>query len=566
MRLARADELLIFGPIAQLEAFPESRPLPEPPRKLCYHPIIMSTQEIPADHQEVEWQFDAPDLGAVERWLGACGDGSPVRVSPGPTLDITDAYMDTDDWRLHRAGYVLRVRQDGHGREATMKGLGGLEQGIRKRRELTEPLDGESHLTTARGPVGERVRLLSGRREVRPLFELRNLRKPYVLELGGERLGEVLLDQVSVQTDEGHEEARLSRVEVEVEDASNPMLVGFVDELRTACDLQPASVSKFEMGLRARGLSATPAPDLGSTEVDGSLTLGEVAHAVLRQHFGAMLADEPGSRLGEDPEEVHDMRVAIRRLRAAISLFKDALSPSTLRLREELGWIASALGEVRDLDVQLERLSERIAAAPAEERDGLEPLAGILQEHRTKARVRMLEALDSRRYARLVEAFGKAVRRPPSPRVPGAAVPVLAGAPGLLEKRYTAFRKAGDRIDPVSPPEEYHELRIKGKRLRYALEFLSPVYGKPAKSLIRSLVDIQDILGAHQDAYVAVESLRELSGGSDVPPRTAFEMGRLARQYEELAGGYRKRFPKAYGKIGGKPWKRLGATMEKHRT
>src|SRR5207247_11164456 len=114
--------------------------------------------------------------------------------------------------------------------------------------------------------------------------------------------------------------------------------------------------------------------DLGPTAVDASMTLGEVAFATLRMHFGAFLAREHGARLGENPEEVHDMRVASRRLRAAIKFFHDALPPETAWLRREAGWIASSLGEVRDLDVQLAQIDEWTKEMTAEGGLGLAPL------------------------------------------------------------------------------------------------------------------------------------------------------------------------------------------------
>src|SRR3712207_2014084 len=111
------------------------------------------------------------------------------------------------------------------------------------------------------------------------------------------------------------------------------------------------------MGLSAAGLSPAVAPDLGPTEIDATLSVGEVAFAILRRHFAEMLAHEPGVRLGEDPEDLHDMRVATRRLRAALKLYADALPKRAERYESDLRWVAGALGEVRDLDVHLELLS-----------------------------------------------------------------------------------------------------------------------------------------------------------------------------------------------------------------
>ena len=103
----------------------------------------------------------------------------------------------------------------------------------------------------------------------------------------------------------------------------------------------------------------SPQPErFGWTPIDPDGTIGALALNVLRRHFETFLAREPGTRLGDDVEELHDMRVASRRLRAALSLFGDVLAPAVLNLREELQWIGGVLGAVRDLDVQLEELEE----------------------------------------------------------------------------------------------------------------------------------------------------------------------------------------------------------------
>ena len=135
-----------------------------------------------------------------------------------------------------------------------------------------------------------------------------------------------------------------------------------MEQLRTSCGLQPARLSKFEAGLLALGQEIPGSPDLGPTEISASSTMGELAFAVLRRQLAVLRDKEPGTRLGEDPEELHDMRVATRRLRAALSLFADVLPVRAQVFREELGWLGRLLGAVRDLDVQLEGLADMAAA------------------------------------------------------------------------------------------------------------------------------------------------------------------------------------------------------------
>ena len=560
------------------------------------------------DHQEIEWQFDA-DVGSVEGWLEETPFVSGLRVVPGETKELTDTYYDTEDWRFYRAGYALRVRHDGKRVEATMKSLAPPEDGgLKRRREISEPLrsDGPKPLKSARGPVGERLRLLAGARDVHPLFRVRTRRKIFELRpeagepegaepdgsdggvvvgpegdirrkeddseessasaeditvdaLGGihgrERgpvLAEISLDESEFSTDKG--KTPLSRVEVEVADAgSYDEVSDFVGELQSSLELRPTGLSKFRTGLAAAGLSPVAAPDLGPTEIDASMTAGEVAFAILRRHFATMLAHEPGVRLGEDPEELHDMRVATRRLRAALKLYKKVLPRRAENYERDLRYFANALGEVRDLDVHLERLAGETQ----------KEIVAAFEQRRVEARRRMLETLDSNRYERFVSSFTGTLRRG---RSPGPTGPILEEAPDLVLRRYKKVRKDVKALTEDSPPEDFHDLRKKGKRLRYALEPLRGIYGKPAERMVDLLKDVQDDLGDNQDLVVAAESMEELATADKLPPRAVFSLGVRAGGYSRDAAELRASFLES-GPLRalrkGKPWKRLLGAMEK---
>jgi triphosphatase len=569
-------------------------------------------QEQILDHQEIEWQFDAPDLGPVEGWLEERPSASGLTVFPGQTKELTDTYYDTEDWRFYRAGYALRVRRDGKSVEATMKSLAPPgDGGLKRRREISEPLKSVKTLKNARGPVGERLRLLAGARGLRQLFEVRTRRRIFELRpedeagepdgaagevvvgpegdirrkeddsgensvpaeevmvdaLGGihrrERgaaLAEISLDDSEFSGGEG--KARLSRIEVEVvdEDAGwYDEVAGFVDGMRGSLELRPTETSKFGAGLSAAGLNPAVAPDFGPTEIDASTPVGEVAFAVLRRHFAAMLAHEPGVRLGEDPEELHDMRVATRRLRAALKLYKEVLPKRAEHYERDLRFFAGALGDVRDLDVHLERL----AGEASKDGEVLDEVFAALEERRTQARRRMLEALDSDRYERFVASFSGTLRRGRSPAPTG---PILEVAPDLVRRRHKKVRKDVESLDGDSLPEDFHDLRKKGKRLRYALEPLQGIYGKPAERMVELLKTVQDDLGDHQDLIVSAELMKELGVSGDLPPRVAFSLGAMAERYAREAAEIRARFlgSKPLRALNnGKAWKKLRKTLEK---
>jgi triphosphatase len=556
------------------------------------------TKRAPTDHQEIEWQFDVAEVEPVEGWLGHHSSGSGLVVAPEPTEEITDAYYDTEDWRFYRAGYALRVRKSGGEVESTMKSLAPAEGNLRRRREISEPLEDDKPATLRKtpGPVGERSRALLGDRELRQMFSIRTRRRKFALLLkatadaeglndegsngaeGDVRIGEVLLDASEIPLGKDEEPTRLRRIEVEagVGTAPTPDLQGFVDEMQFALDLSPTSVSKYEAGLYAAGLSPDGTAWLGPTDVDPFMSVGEVAFAVLRRQFAEMRAHEPGTRLGEDPEELHDARVATRRMRAAIKVFEGVLPERAKWFREELRWVANALGEVRDLDVQMGRIQAWKEEADEEGSGFLGKVLDLMKRRRAEARENMLRVLDSGRYERFESSFAEMLRRGPGAGQelaqndggdPGRE-PVTDAAPPLISGRYRKWRKAARRLDENSSSEAFHDLRKKGKRLRYALEFVSEVYGEQVQKLVKPLKALQDDLGDHQDAIVVAEHLHELgttTGGPRVPRGVAFTMGvyseRCAREATCLRPAVLK--SKAFrALLKGKSWKDFEKVME----
>ena len=372
---------------------------------------------------EVEWQLDALDLRPVERWLGTF-----PRVAPGPTdgsgvvitavgqpvLRTVDVYLDTADWRIGRSGFVLRVRNLADEGEVTLKDTSPGVAGLRRRIEVSEalPTDGLDALDPD-GPVGRRLRALVGDAPLARLLEVRTRRHPYSLQTATEVLGEVDLDDTIIVVGDDQYPVRMRRVEVEADPAWVDLLTPLVDQMRQDCSLQPALLSKFEVGLLAAGISVPTIPDLGPTMLGPAPSVGAVALAVLRRNLGSMLAHEAGTRLGEDIEQLHDMRVATRRLRAALALFAGVLPGPARQLRDEFGWLADELGSVRDLDVQLERLDSWRDELPDEDGGALADLARLLGRERDAARENLLTCLDSPRYSHLVTEFTAMLRPGP---------------------------------------------------------------------------------------------------------------------------------------------------------
>ncbi|MGH9092925.1 MAG: CHAD domain-containing protein, partial [Acidimicrobiales bacterium] len=416
------------------------------------------------DGIEVEWQFDALDLRPVERWLAAlpapAGSGAGTGNAPGvdgraaasptvmakPPRRLVDRYLDTADWRIARAGFVLRTRSRGRHDEVTLKDTRPAgPDGLRRRLEVSEPLaDGGVEALGDGGPVARRLAAVAGRRPFRQVLEVRTRRRPYSLRVGDEEVAEVALDDTVITSGPGDQPVRLRRVEVEVVPAWAKELEPMVGELQRSSGLQPATLSKFEAGLMALGIQVPGPPELGPTDVSPRSTLGDLALAVVRTHLAVLLAREPGTRLGEDIEELHDMRVASRRLRAAFDLFADALPVRAQAMRGELRWVAGVLGRVRDLDVQIERLAEMEAWAPGGEgdRSPLAELRVLLEAQRAAARRDLVAALDSPRWERLVAGLVAMVQHGQRRRLPAARSAAALAVPDLVTPRHRAVVKA----------------------------------------------------------------------------------------------------------------------------
>ncbi|HTD74793.1 MAG TPA: CHAD domain-containing protein [Steroidobacteraceae bacterium] len=519
------------------------------------------------DGREVEWQLACTDLSSVRRWLSEHGTIDGLILEPRSTQQIFDTYLDTDDWRIHRAGFALRVRSGTGSTEATLKSLHSASTEVADRRELTETLlnsDSEA-IRELVGPVGTRVSAVSGARALLPLFELRTSRQRFAVRKSDEtrQLGEIALDETVISRPHGEPQASMLRVEVEALTESHGPLRSLVKSLRSNCALESASDTKYSLGLKSVGL-APPAQEFAATTLDASMTVAEVALVNLRLYLAAWYLHEPGARLGDDPEALHDLRVAGRRLDATLRQFQSFLPAEFLKLRTTLKAVLSALGHARDLDVALSELQDFSRKLPKSDRVGMEPLKEHLMSERARARAQMLSVLDSIWVQRNLQELTALLAAPAAASEASAVDLALHASAGLIRKRFRKLRKRADLLDADSSTEAYHEVRGQVKKLRYALEAVAALYGKPADDMIRALRRWQENLGVQQDAAVAMQRLNALAGASPtgIPAQTLFLMGRLAERHLDTAAQARKRCATGYRKVRQK-WKKLRMKFEK---
>jgi CHAD domain-containing protein len=296
---------------------------------------------------------------------------------------------------------------------------------------------------------------------------------------------------------------------------------------------------------------------------DGSTAVGEAALAEVQRLLAAWLAHEPGARLGQDPEELHQLRVTARRLDATLGLFKEHLPASLMRARKTAKAVLRSLGATRDFDVQLAALSAYCEKLPEDERLALEPLRARFTHERERARARMIRALDSEATRRWIQTLTTATEAPPSAHGAAGAATVTAVVAERVRRRYRRLRKAVRRLRASSPMDDYHRVRRRAKQLRYALESGAVMFGKPADEMLKALRRMQDKLGANQDAHMARNHLTALAADPHcaLPPATLFQMGKLAEHHARITSEARATVTKSWRKVRGRRWKTLRARL-----
>jgi CHAD domain-containing protein len=237
-------------------------------------------------------------------------------------------------------------------------------------------------------------------------------------------------------------------------------------------------------------------PDKGAPAV-------EHLRAYLRAQLTAIERHDPAVRVGSDPEDLHKLRVAVRRSRAALREVKALLGEEQGReLRDELKWLGRQLGPARDLDVLIARLHVEVAALDGPDAVPAGKIVMQLESERDAAQVELLAALESPRYAQLLATLEEMVSAPPL-ATSDLSLTKLAG------KEFRKLESQVNSLGVMPSNDALHRARIQAKRLRYATELSAQLLGKDGRRVVSAAKDFQDVVGAHQDAVVAEERIRD---------------------------------------------------------
>ncbi len=272
-------------------------------------------------------------------------------------------------------------------------------------------------------------------------------------------------------------------------------------------------------------------PDLEPPRaIDRDSSVTDLVQACVASSARRLLDNDPVVRTGDDPEGVHQARVATRRLRSDLRTFRPVLDARWSEpLRDELEWLGEALGRVRDADVLLGLLESKAADLPPDQEPSARVLLGRLRDARARDRDALLEAMGSARYAsvidRLVDGAAAPVMRHPERTTRATkAVGRLAGRP------WKQLRKKVRRLGEVPADAELHEVRKQAKQARYAVEAVAPVAGRHAVPHARRIAAVQDVLGDHHDAVVAAAWLHDAAYDLG-DPGVAFVAGVMAAAF-----------------------------------
>jgi len=418
-----------------------------------------------------------------------------LKVGRGAKQRLVSVYFDTADRKLLRHDLSLRVRQVGTKRIQTLKAAAHAPLA---RHEWECEVDGdvpdlESLIALTGVPPGG----LDGDEVLQKVFATDVERTAWPLRLEDGSEVELALDLGQISTDRGS--APICEAELELKSGAAARLFELAADLHRDV---PFRVEGRAKSVRGYALAAgDPAPSaravmpLLDPGMDVEAAFKAIAWACLRH----LDLNESCAALGHDPEGVHQVRVALRRLRSVFSLFRDNLPPDAADLVAELRWLAGACGPARDWDVfivqVLTPLRERLPREAS-----LARLAEAAVAERATAYAAVREALAAPRTTILKLRLGQFLTAPWN--LPAGTPALVAFADAVLRKRYRKLAELGRRKAELGP-EQLHALRLLAKKQRYATEFFRGLYGKKAvRRHVQALMAVQDVLGLMNDASV----------------------------------------------------------------
>jgi CHAD domain-containing protein len=469
---------------------------------------------------ETELKYEAPHDAVLPKLDELQAVSATRRVG---TEQLEAQYYDTDDWRLIRAGITLRRRTGGHDEGWHLK----IPVGPNSRREIRVALGDFGEQIPEQ--LAELVRAYTRGAPVKQVAIISTKRERLILLGGsGESVAELALDDVRARTTGAATKAQWREVELELTGGDRKMLDAADALLRGSGLRRSTSSAKLE---RVVGVEARPWHARRARELSPSSKAGDVIAAYLADQAERLQALDPMVRRNE-PDAVHQMRVASRRLRSTLQTYGGLIWRDDVSgLISELRWLGGLLGAARDAEVLSGHLLAMIADTPAEQVIG--PVQARVQGHfapaGAQARTAIIEALDSERYFALLDQLDALVTE--APLANGAAKSARATLPAAVRRTYRRTdrrMRAAHRARAGQPTDTaLHQTRKAAKRARYAAEAVTPALGREARRFAKRMRTVQTSLGDYQDSIIARQVERELAISAAHAGENAFSYGLL---------------------------------------
>jgi inorganic triphosphatase YgiF len=455
--------------------------------------------------REVELKFAIDAAGAAR--LAGCGALAGLKPRRRP---MSSLYLDTPGSELAERHLTLRLRHaDGRWIPALKggrSGAGGLHERDEWEFERDDPVIDLSRFadTPLAGlPGADRLH-----ERLAPVFQVDVVRTAWVVSPPGGKV-EVVLDVGEVRA--RNSSAAISEVEIESLEgdagAAFELASRILDEVR----MRPSAVTKAQRGYRLARGEPLAAVHAHSVALDASMTPRAAARALIGAALEQLQANEEGVLVSEDAEFVHQARVALRRMRSTLRIFRAVIGRERSRAwRGALGELAAALGAARDWDVFA---LETLPVLATECAHGRLPrrLASHASDRRLTARTAARAAFAATRYARTLLDIARWLAELELVPAPGTTYTLEELARRVIGKRHRRVRDEARRVAELDAAER-HALRIDVKRLRYGVEGLGPLLAPHRTEHYRgALVDLQDALGQANDAIAAQRLLRALA-------------------------------------------------------
>jgi triphosphatase len=499
--------------------------------------IVRPSGEAPISIEvELKLAAEPADLAKLKRALAALAPGSAMIART-----LVSTYFDTPDCALRRAGSILRVRQQDGRFVQTLKTEDPDGTNLLSRGEWEDPVaDNRPDLQAPES--GSRVPgAIAG--ELRPLFVTEIDRVTVEIDpKPGNRI-EAAVDRGAIRAIDSGRTEPISEIELELKEGDPAALYDLALELLETAPLRIDLRSKAERGYRlAEGIDEAPsAVSAAPVVLHPELTIEDALQRVGRACLAHLLRNEPAA-LADDMEGVHQMRVAMRRLRSMLSAVNKMLPEAERRwVSAEVSALAGALGPARNLDVFATELLPP-ARDEAPDQPGWDELSAATESARAGAHRRVGDEIRSPRHTatmlRLLRWFeGRGWRREGTGE-PDEALTVAIGAvaPAVLDRRRRTVRKRSRHFRRL-PAQGRHRLRIAVKKLRYAIELLDSLYDRrDARPFVKRLKRVQDELGHANDVRVAYSLVIELGRSAPrVQPMADAGAQLLARHERGLA-------------------------------